>query len=283
MSASAQTELRVGTTPNATVIADSISPGGVRLTTIEVTLHRFVLAELNTHRTFSRNSASSRAIPVSRQLQRVLEDPAMPVEFGANQPGMQAGEALTGEAQADALCAWLAARDAAVEAVRQLALLGVHKQVTNRLLEPFMWQTCLVTATDWDGFWQQRCSPLAQPEIMAAAVAMRAAFDASQPRPLADGDWHTPLIQPDEADLHLEARKRISAARCARVSYLTHDGRRDLSVDEQLYDRLVTADPPHWSPLEHVARPLADGEQPAGNLGGWRQLRHDIEWGTGGR
>jgi thymidylate synthase ThyX len=278
MSAPTQTELAVGTQPSAVVIADSRTATGGRVTTIEVTVHRFVLAELNTHRAFSRNSASSRAIPVSRQLQRILEDPAIPVEFGANQPGMQAGDALVGEAHEQALTAWLDARDAAVQAVERLASLGVHKQVTNRLLEPFMWQTCLITATDWEGFWAQRCSPLAQPEINAAAVAMRDAFDASTPVELADGDWHTPLIQPDEVDLDLATRTRVSAARCARVSYLTHDGRRDLAADEQLYERLVTADPPHWSPLEHVARPLLAGETPAGNLTGWRQLRHDVEW-----
>jgi thymidylate synthase ThyX len=264
------------TVPRAVVVADSVA-GGVRLSTIEVTLHRFVLAELNTHRVFSRNSASSRAIPVAKQLQRVLEDPALPVEFGANQPGMQAGAALQGEAHEAALAAWLTARDAAVTAVRQLAELGVHKQVTNRLLEPFMWHTVIVTATDWEGFWHQRCSPLAQPEIRVAAEAMRAALDASTPVEVALGDWHTPYAGAEEVDLDAAARTRVSAARCARVSYLTHDGRRDVAADEALYERLVTADPPHWSPLEHVARPLAPDEAPLGNLRGWRQLRHDVE------
>ncbi|GGI06570.1 FAD-dependent thymidylate synthase [Egicoccus halophilus] len=264
-------------TPRAEVVRDSVSPAGVRLTTVEVTLHRFVLAELNTHRAFSRNSASSRAIPVQRQLDTVLHDPAVPVEFGANQRGMQAGPPLTGEERERAEAGWLAARDAAVAAARDLLDLGVHKQVANRLLEPFLWQTVIVTATDWDGFWQQRCSPLAQPEIRAAAEAMRAAFAASTPVELAVGDWHTPYVRAEDGDLDVETRKRVSAARCARVSYLTHDGRRDLAADEQLYERLVTAEPPHWSPLEHVATP-ADGDGPVrGNLRGWRQLRHVVE------
>ena len=264
-----------GTTPRATVVLDSVSERGARVTTIEVTLHRFVLAELNTHRAFSRNSASSRAIPTRRQLLRVLEHPALPVEFGANQRGMQAGEPLAGDELGRAHAAWLRARDAAVDAAQDLLELGVHKQVVNRLLEPFMWHTVIVTATDWDGFWQQRCNPLAQPEINLAATAMRAARDASVPRPVPDGAWHTPYVRLDEADLPVETRKRVSAARCARVSYLTHDGRRDLAADEQLYDRLVTADPPHWSPLEHVATPATDPV--VGNLRGWRQLRHVVE------
>jgi hypothetical protein len=265
------------TAPRATVIADSVSERGVRLATLEVTLHRFVLAELNTHRVFSRNSASSRAIPVAKQLDRVLTDPALPLEFGANQRGMQAGPALTGAAHDEALRAWLHARDEAVAAVRTLLDLGVHKQVANRLLEPFLWHTVIVTATDWEGFWAQRCSPLAQPEIRAAADAMRQAYEASDPVVVRDGDWHTPYLRPDERDLDLETRKRISAARCARVSYLTHDGRRDLDADLELYGRLVTADPPHSSPLEHVATPAPAGHRAAGNLRGWAQLRHRVE------
>ncbi len=262
------------TVPNATVIADSISPAGVRLTTIEVTLHRFVLAELNTHRVFSRNSASSRAIPVSKQVARVVHDPAIPVEFGANQPGMQAAAPLEGAEHEAALATWLQARDAAVEAVERLAELGVHKQVTNRILEPFMWHTVIITSTEWDGFWEQRCSPLAQPEIRWAAEAMRAAFDASTPAPVGLGEWHMPYVRDEDGDLDLETAKAVSAARCARVSYLTHDGRRDIAKDIELYERLVTARPPHFSPLEHVATPTADGDQPPGNLRGWAQVRH---------
>lgn len=273
------TELATGptvapTVPSASVVLDSVGPDGTRLTTIEVTLHRFVLAELNTHRVFSRNSASSRAIPVASQVARVVDDPAVPVEFGSNQRGMQAGAPLVGDELDDATLTWLAARDAAVDAAERLRGLGVHKQVTNRLLEPFMWHTVIVSSTSWDGFWEQRCSPLAQPEIRVAAEAMRAASDASTPTEVGPEGWHTPYLRDDDADLDAEQRRRVSAARCARVSYLTHDGRRDVAKDLELYDRLVTARPPHWSPLEHVARPLADGERSRGNLTGWQQLRH---------
>lgn len=262
------------TVPNATVVADSVSPAGVRVTTLEVTLHRFVLAELNTHRVFSRNSASSRAIPVRKQMARVVDDPAVPVEFGSNQRGMQAGDPLVGAEHDAALAAWLEARDEAVAAVQRLDELGVHKQVTNRLLEPFMWHTVIITATDWDGFWEQRCSPLAQPEIRVAAEAMRTAFDASTPVEVGLGGWHTPYLREEDGDLDDETARQVSAARCARVSYLTHDGRRDIDKDLELYERLVTARPPHWSPLEHVATPAEPDTTPPGNLRGWAQLRH---------
>jgi len=134
--------------PTASVIADSTSPSRTRLTTLEVRLHRFVLAELNTHRVFSRNSASSRAIPIAKQIERVLTDPAVPLEYGSKRTGMQAGPPLDGDALVEAQQVWLAARDSAVAAAQDLLRLGVHKQVANRLLEPFMWHTVIVSSTD---------------------------------------------------------------------------------------------------------------------------------------
>jgi thymidylate synthase ThyX len=264
--------------PTARVIADSTSPSGTRLTTLEVRLHRFVLAELNTHRVFSRNSASSRAIPIAKQIERVVTNPALPLEYGSKRAGMQAGPPLDGDDLAAAQQVWLSARDAAVTAAQDLLRLGVHKQVANRLLEPFMWHTVIVSSTDWDGFWAQRCSPLAQPEIRVAAEAMRDAVHSSSPIARAKGDWHLPYITDDdraEAGDSYETLRRVSAARCGRVSYLTQDGRRDLDEDLALYERFVSADPPHASPLEHVATPApARAAQPPGNLRGWLQLRH---------
>ena len=264
------------TFPSARVVADSVSADGARVTTVEATMHRFVLAELNTHRVFSRNSASSRAIPVARQVERVLADPAVPIEFGAKQAGMQAGPPLVRGARDAARDAWLAARDAAVDAARQLDALGVHKQVANRVLEPFMWHTVIITATDWDGFWLQRCSPLAQPEIRAVADAMRAAVEASEPESVATGDWHLPFILAVDRNevTDVDVLRKISAARCGRVSYLNHEGRRDLDDDLRLFQRFVDAQPAHASPLEHVATPAGSRRPSAGNLRGWTQLRH---------
>ena len=258
---------------------------------MEVTFHRYVLAEFNTHRVFSRSSASSRAIPTRKQLETVSTNPAMPYEWGANQPGMQAAEPLEGEDADRAAYSWVKANHTCVDTARFLAEeLGVHKQVTNRVLEPWMWHTVIVTATDYSNFFSQRCSPLAQPEIRIAAEMMRDAYEASEPTQVAEGFWHTPYIQEDEMDLSPETRKKISAARCARVSYLTHDGERNIDKDLELYERLVTAQPPHSSPLEHVATPSdrniafiqnhKEGtvrEVPIlGNLTGWKQLRHEV-------
>lgn len=293
---------------DAKVLADSRSPAGHRLTTLEATFPRFVLAEFNTHRVFSRNSASSRAIPIAKQLRRVFEDPYIPIEFGSNQPGMQAGAALTGEKRDAAEREWLHARDDAVrrvlglvaepdaisadddllevlgqveEAIRNRAQpgewLNVHKQVANRLLEPFMWHTVIVTATEWDNFWNLRCHPDAQPEIRLVAESMRTATMDSAPAELDWGDWHLPLIRPEDREqmTSLEDLIKVSAGRCARVSYLTHAGKRDLEADIQLHDRLLESG--HMSPLEHPARPLSAEEleesEWSGNFRGWCPYR----------
>ena len=267
------------TKPSAKIIADSVSPKGDRLTTMEVVIHRFVLAEFNTHRVFSRNSASSRAIPVHKQLERVRNDPAFPLSWPAEQPCMQGGEEI--ESVDSARYAWEVARDHAVNAVMALQAVGLHKSVTNRLLEPFMWHTIVVTSTEWENFFGLRCNPLAQPEIQAAAYAMRDALEASTPQFVSYGGWHLPYIQDDElGHLGIEEIRKISAARCARVSYLTQDGVRDPKKDLDLYERLTRSTPPHSSPLEHVATPCpSSGEDLIwhdGNFIGWDQLRHDV-------
>jgi thymidylate synthase ThyX len=278
------------TEPSARVLLDSISPFGKRLTTMEVTMHRFVLAEFNTHRVFSRNSASSRAIPVEKRLAEYRDDAAWPLSLPAEQSGMQGGAELDDVARMDALDLLAEIHlDTSERIYRYLdehpdKSTRLHKSVLNRYLEPFLWHTVIVSSTEWENFFQQRVSPLAQPEIRIPAQEMLHALTLSKPRPPRDG-WHTPLIQPDEYDIiPLHDRLKISAARCARVSYLTHEGVRDPVEDLKLYDRLMAADPKHWSPLEHVARPAvpsdAKDEWPwtLANFDGWVQLRHEWPW-----
>ena len=290
----------------AKVLADSRSEEGHRLTTLEVCFPRFILAEFNTHRVFSRNSASSRAIPVAKQVRRVLDDPYVPIEFGSNQPGMQAGPPLQGAEEEAAEAEWLRARDDAVRRVLGLITspervagyedlgacleeaegslkdppqewLNVHKQVANRLLEPFMWHTVIVSSTAWENFWNLRCHPDAQPEIQLVATKMREAVEASDPAPLQEGEWHLPLIRPEDREeiASMDELVKISVGRCARVSYLTHAGTRNLSADITLYDRLLESG--HMSPMEHVARPLTreelQGGEWCGNFQGWRAHR----------
>jgi thymidylate synthase ThyX len=259
---------------SAAILLDSVSPAGVRLTTMEVTFPRFVLAEFNTHRLFSRNSASSRAIPTAKLLARVEQEPVLPAQWGRNKKGMSADEALSAQEQAIAEKTWLDARDAAVRYVKQFADQHVHKQVANRILEPFMWHTVIVTATEWDNFFELRCSQNAQPEIRVAAERMRAAYVDGSPKTIGIGEWHLPLLQEDERALQLDVQKKLSVARCARVSYLTHDGKRDVDADLELFSRLKSDR--HLSPFEHVATPSGDMDFHA-NFRGWVQMRKEIE------
>ena len=259
---------------SARVLLDSVAANGVRLTTLEVTFPRFVLAEFNTHRVFSRSSASSRAVPSAKLIERVENDPVIPLEWGRNKAGMSASETLCASEADAALQEWLRARDDAVRHAKALLDLRVHKQELNRILEPFLWHTVVVTATEWQNFFELRCAPNAQPEIREAALRMRAAMAASEPQGVPAGEWHTPLVQEDERDLDVATRKRISAARCARVSYLTHEGKREIARDLELYERLQSDR--HLSPFEHVATPANDGEFHA-NFRGWIQMRAAIE------
>jgi hypothetical protein len=292
--------------PTAKIICDSISPEGVRLTTMEVKLHRFVLAELNTHRVFSRNSASSRAIPVSKMLERVKTDPAMPMFWGKNQAGMGAAVELDDIDKIRVTNRWLEARDRAIRSVEELMEIGLHKQLTNRLLEPWLWHTAIISSTEWTNFFAQRCAinpesnqPFAQPEMYAAAMAMQQAYYESRPQQIGYNDWHLPYIQEEDyewcrrivnstggavsekfGDPFTILLKKISAGRCARVSYLTHDGKRDPLEDIKLAERLSSATPMHPSPFEHVATPRVGFEfytPVKGNFKGWKQYRHEFE------
>lgn len=249
----------------AKVIADSISPAGIRLVTMEVCLHRMVLAELNTHRVFSRNYRSSRAVPVAKLLEEVRTNPAMPVFWGKNQAGMTAQEELSGNNLVRAKKEWRRAADYAVMSATDLASSGLHKQIANRVLEPFMYTYGIVTSTEWDNFFGLRLDKAAQPEMRALAVAMWQAFNESTPRLLQSGQWHLPYCEGLEGTLGplhngdgaIDNIIKMSVARCARVSIKPFDADRPSTLEEDLalYDKLVGAQPIHASPAEHQATP----------------------------
>lgn len=277
----------------AKVIADSISESGKRITTLQVKFHRFILPEFNTHRVFSRNFSSSRAIPTKKLLEQVRDDPAMPVHWGKNQPGMQANEELDEYHKKITRGEWINAAKSAADHAELLAHYGAHKQIVNRLIEPFIWANGIVTSTEWDNWFELRAHPDAQPEIHELALAMKNAIMSNAPRLLKVGQWHLPYISEEEMNdpfFKIEANRsmlqKISAARCCRVSYLKHDGTApNIDDDLALFQRLAGAVPLHASPLEHQATPdvLEPGvrglpswwRKPKlhGNLQGWIQYR----------
>jgi len=262
---------------SARVLLDSISEAGVRLTTMEVRYPRFIHSELMTHRVLSRNAASSRAIPIRKMIDAVRAEPAIPLWWGRNQSGMQAREQLDAASQALAEAEWRRALDDALAHAERLAQsdINLHKQLVNRILEPFAWITVIITATQWANFFAQRTHEDAQPELKHIAELMLAGYRASEAQTLPMGAWHTPLILPDEeTTLDLEDRLKISVARSARVSYLSHDGARDHAKDLELYERLAGGGSNgHWSPFEHVATPLPHPDTWSGNFRGWEQYR----------
>jgi hypothetical protein len=305
------------TEASARIIADSITETGNRLITFEATCWRPVLAEQNTHCVLSRNSASSRAIPVTKQLERFAEDFAAPIVWPREQKGMQGGSNLEEKPLADAQRVWADLADYTLRRIRAYidshpdAETRLHKSMLNRWLEVGLWQTQIISATQWDGYFWQRCHKDAEPHIRAMAQAMYHAAQESTPTLLKTGEFHLPYwaengghdhdwddaLSMAEGDVNvcLEVAKSCSVARCARVSYLTQSGMRDLQEDLDLYARLTanrvgSEDPPHASPLEHVATPWAENSQyvtmpsgksmgPLPKLGkfvGWLQLRHEV-------
>jgi len=274
----------------AEIVCDSLASSGVRLTTFVLTYPRFIHAEFMTHRVFSRNASSSRAIPVKKSIQMVRDNPVIPLAFTRNQKGMQGGVALDGEAHAKAVAAWLEGRDRAVEIAEKLSDLEVHKQYANRVLEPYATITVVVTATDWENFFALRVHPAAQPEICLLATLMWEAYSLGTPEELYDGDWHLPFIKPGDRTNALryvnyenlgvnfdELILKQSVARCARVSYLNHDGTSSTEEqDMQLYDRLLGSAPLHASPAEHQAMACGDPNVRSGNFRGWIQYRKTL-------
>lgn len=267
---------------SAKILADSIAHNGKRLTTMEISYPRFVHAELLTHRAMSRNSVSSRAIPQKKLKERITKDPAMPVWWGKNQKGMQAREELGASAKVEAQAIWLEARDAMIGFSDRLAALGLHKQIANRLLEPWMYITVILSATEWDNFFFLRVHPDAQPEIAHVARMMKEGYIKSKPRLLAKGEWHLPLVsEVEKMEYSFLKLRQVSTGRCARVSYLTHEGIRDFEADLTLHARLLkpgtVMEPQHLSPFEHVATPADDAGHRGGNFYGWKQYRQLIE------
>lgn len=278
------------------VIEDSVAPKtGIRLTTLQLRYPRFVHSEFMTHRCFSRNASSSRAIPIDKMIEQVETDPAYPMQWGSNKKGMQAGEEVEGVLEA--MEAWKAASLSAVEHARKLQALGLHKQIVNRVLEPFQWINVIVTATDWGNFLRLRNNELADPTIHLLAKYIQTVLETSKP---VEREMHLPYLTSEErvlppAPARLKDEKAyaeysescarlyfISAARCARVSYNNHDGsspntEKDLALADTLFGS------GHWSPFEHQALPMIS-EQAAsvysnksGNFYGWVQARKTFD------
>lgn len=273
-------------TITAKILADSIAKNNRRITTFVLEYPRFIHSELMTHRVFSRNSASSRAIPIERFIQKVNDDPAMVVHWSKNQKGMTQSSEVGEQEKIAAKMEWLRARDNAVASAKYLSGLGVHKAVANRLLEPFIHMKVVLTTTELDNFFELRCHEDAQPEIRVLADAMLDAVRSSVPvvktQDASDwSGWHLPFVTEEElADTSEQNCFRNlvrSTARCARVSYDRVDGgSSDFENDLRIFKQLGESKPLHLSPFEHSAFPAIDTNSYF-NLVGWQSLRWHLE------
>lgn len=246
---------------SAKVLADSINEFGSRLTTFEINAPKFIDAQFEKHRMLSSNSSSSRAIPTKKLIEQVRTDTFSPISWRKNQSGMQGYEKVSNVTKTAAKIEWsLAAKEAANSAERMLRQ-GIHKQTVNRLLEPYLWQRKVVTATEWDNFFALRLAKDSQPEIHELAKCMKEAMDSSTPTELGVEDYHLPYITLDDWELwsldecSTEDLIKISVARCARCSYNNHDmSPSDVQKDIALYDMLLKSK--HLTPFEHIATPM---------------------------
>lgn len=256
-------------TISAKIIAISIAPNGQMIVTWELEYQRFIHGEFMTHRLFSRNAASSRAIPVATIIKQVRENPAMPIHWGENQSGMQAANVLSDALIGSAKYLWKKAANIAADIAEGLVKIGLHKQATNRILEPFQTMKTVITATCMDNFFWLRNHPDAQPEIKELARLMWEALQEALPNAitLQPGEWHVPYVFVhrdstgtlryigDELQYYtLEEALAISSSCCAQVSYRKLDD--TLEKAQMVYKRLVDSEPVHASPFEHQATPI---------------------------
>lgn len=294
----------------ATVVQDSICRG-IRLTTFELEYPRFIHAEFMTHRMLSKNAASSRAIPVDKMLQHVREHTAVPVFWGKNQPGMQAVQEI--DNIQEALIAWKIARDDAIQSAINLHdRKGLHKQISNRVTEPFQMIKVVATGTEWANLLWLRDHDAAQPEFHELASLIAQAFSVSVPQVLLPGELHAPYVtrtvsklgrvnysSPGIPWLSKEEALTISASCCAQVSYRKSDDSLEKAV--ALCGRLMGSGDGrvHASPFEHQAWGMqqnniaseetqyvleegqthvtTNGDLWSGNFRGWIQHRQIIE------
>lgn len=277
----------------AKIIADSINTSGDRLTTFIVEFPRIVLAEFNTHRVLSKNSASSRAIPFEKMLDMVKTNPFIPLRFQKEHKGMQGTEYYEGIEHDMCVQDWLKARDSAIESALNFRL-PVTKQLRNRLLEAFMYHRVIVSGTCFENYFALRFHNDAEIHISKLAEQMLIEYNASSPKKLREGEWHIPfgdvfdekklaamLVPPAMMSVDdgirwnnelTDIKKKIAVARCARISYQNFEGKDDYAADIKLCDRLFGQNPKHLSPTEHVASAMSNSDS-SGNFKGWKQFR----------
>lgn len=278
ISANMQDMKPITSEPRVKILTDSLSPTKKRLTTFELTFWRPILPEISRHRCYSLSVRSSRATPVDTLIAEISQSPWGPCEWGVNQKGMVAERVITQEEALTALkYIWYHAAKGNCAMAKSLADAGVHKQIVNRLLEPFSCTHMVLSGTEWDNFYKLRCAKDAQPEMRALALKIKEVQEDNEPEELDYNQWHLPYITQEDRDKYsIRELCKISAARCARVSYKLYDGSTDVEKDLELFNKLSSLG--HYSPLEHQATPTEPRFYLSSNFKGWNQFRQIEEF-----
>jgi hypothetical protein len=264
-------------TITAKIIADSINLDGERITTVELEYPRFIHSEFMTHRDFSRNAASSRAIPILKMIKLIWKNMAKPIHWGQKQSGMQASEQIVGVRKTLGKILWSATGYSVTVVALTMEKLGIHKQVANRILEPWSHIKVLVTSTKFKNWETLRLHPDAQPEIQELARQIKRKMELSTPLLLQWGQWHLPYISNSDEN-SLEIQKEISTSCAAQISYRNLDT--SIEKSRKIFGMLINSDVFHASPFEHPAQAVQSGGTGNFTGTGWRQFRADIEDGT---
>lgn len=217
------------------------------IATFRLKYPRIVHAELMTHRVFSRNASSSRAVPSVTVQSEVKNDPAIPRKFQENKSGMQGGQELDfGHWKRE----WIKASEEVTQIANRFA--GCHKQIVNRITEPFSFINVIVTSTEWDNFFNLRCTDLADPTFEEVALMIREVLQKST---AVEREWHIPYFNPD---INIEKNLIVSTTKAAKISY--NKDRMECSMEEyeKRHNQLLSDF--HLSPFEHCAKPFNEWE-----------------------
>lgn len=247
--------------PKVEVVAHSIGPNGIPIFSLLCEYPRIIHGELMTHRLFSRNASSSRAVPFKTMIKNIKNNLFVPYQFQKRHKGMQGSSVFTGWREKVCRTLWEISAEAVFECANMMDRVGITKQLTNRITEPFSNIKVLITSTEWSNFLALRDHPDAEIHIQALAREMKKAMDASTPKVLKEGEWHLPFIRDEERDEYdQDTLLKISVARSARTSYLNNYGKNDINADMKLYEQLIVNDPKHASPCEHQAKCIDTGD-----------------------
>lgn len=236
---------------------------GKKIVTFELDYPRFIHSEILTHRQFSRNAQSSRAVPINKTLEANASF-VKPLVWGKNKAGMSSTEVLQGVELESAKELWDCAARNAFAFSKALGEVNLHKQHVNRITEPFSRIKVILTATEFDNFfWLRQDKDAAQPEIVELANKMKEAYDNTTCTALRNWQWHLPYVTTQTGEtsqryfdsngdeLSLKNALKVSASCAAQVSYRKLDDSKQKALE--IYDRLFAGPKPHLSPVEHQA------------------------------